>query len=130
MQGRNPDLHKAVEFRKTPAFGLIFLAHQMFEYGEAHSQSFFVDLQDSWSIYQRFMLRRIKQGSDGVQAGTDAVAVVKEEMGYLWPTKGFFERKLYDECKAALDEARDCIVEQLTEAPEERVEYMGYWPFD
>lgn len=45
MHAKNPDLYKVVEFRKTPAYGLIFLARRIFEYGEAHFQSLLVDLE-------------------------------------------------------------------------------------
>ncbi|KAJ5736242.1 phosphotransferase enzyme family protein [Penicillium malachiteum] len=71
----------------------------MLEYGEAHFQSLLVNLQDSWIDLPVFHaksninvskfpfdfsgadIQRIKQDCDGVQAGTDAVAVVKEGMG-------------------------------------------------
>lgn len=36
MHAKNPDLYRVVDFQKTPAYGLIFLAYCMFEYGEAH----------------------------------------------------------------------------------------------
>lgn len=49
MHAKNPDLYRAVEFRKTAAYGLIFLAHRTFEYGEAHFQSLLVDLKDTWA---------------------------------------------------------------------------------
>jgi hypothetical protein len=48
MHAKNPGLYQVVEFRKTAAYGLIFLAHRMFEYGEAHFQSLLVDLKDTW----------------------------------------------------------------------------------
>ncbi|KAJ5096606.1 hypothetical protein N7456_007327 [Penicillium angulare] len=148
MQARLPDLYQTVEFRKTPAEGLMFLAHRMFEYGDAHFQSLVVDLRDSWADLPAFHaggasnvpkfpfdlseadIQRIKRDGDAAEAGTDLVAEVKEKIGDLWPDKGFIERELYDECKAALDEARDCILEQLSETPEERAEYMDHWPFD
>ena len=44
MHAKNPELYRVIEFRKTPAYGLIFLAHRIFEYGEAHFQSLVVDL--------------------------------------------------------------------------------------
>ncbi|KAI3291191.1 hypothetical protein DTO002I6_6024 [Penicillium roqueforti] len=49
MRAKNPDLYRVVEFRKTAAFGLIFLAHRMFEYGEPHFLSLLVDLKDMWA---------------------------------------------------------------------------------
>lgn len=148
MQARLPDLYQTVEFRKTPAYGLMFLAHRMFEYGDAHFQSLVVDLRDSWADLPAFHaggasnvpkfpfhlseadIQRIKRDGDAAEAGTDLVAEVKKKIGDLWPDKGFIERELYDECKAALDEARDCILEQLPETSEERAEYMDHWPFD
>jgi hypothetical protein len=48
MQAKNPDLFEVTEFRKKAPFGLLFLAHRMFEYGEAHFQSLLVDLKDTW----------------------------------------------------------------------------------
>ncbi|CAG8239215.1 unnamed protein product [Penicillium salamii] len=49
MHAKNPDLYQLVESRKMAAYGLIFLAHRMFEYGEAHFQSLSVDLKDTWA---------------------------------------------------------------------------------
>ncbi|KAM0722093.1 hypothetical protein Q7P37_002273, partial [Cladosporium fusiforme] len=100
MHAKNPDLYKAVEFRKTAAYGLIFLVHRTFEYGEAHFQSLLVDLKDTWADlpavnsdipfpfdFSGEDFERIKLDSDGAVAGTELVAEVKEKMGDLWPDK-------------------------------------------
>ncbi|KAF2745051.1 hypothetical protein M011DRAFT_495809 [Sporormia fimetaria CBS 119925] len=40
MRVHNPNLYSVIEFRKTSAYGLIFLAHRIFEYGENHFDHF------------------------------------------------------------------------------------------
>ncbi|KMU89845.1 hypothetical protein CIHG_07528 [Coccidioides immitis H538.4] len=143
MHAKNPDLYKVVEFRRTAAYGLIFLAHRMFEYGEAHFQSLLVDLKDTWTDlpaitsdtpfpfdFSEADFERIKLDSDGAVAGTELVAEVKERMGDLWPDKGFIEQERYDECKAALHKVKGLILEQLAETDEEKAEYERCWPFD
>jgi hypothetical protein len=143
MHAKNPDLYQSVEFRKTAAFGLIFLAHRMFEYGESHFQSLLVDLKDTWADlpaptsevpfpfeFSEADVQRIKLDSDGAVAGTELVAEVKESLGDLWPDKGFVEHERYDDCKAALQEVKDQILEQLAETDEEKAEYERYWPFE
>ena len=143
MHAKNPDLYRVVEFQKTPAYGLIFLAHRMFEYGEAHFQSLLVDLKDTWAVlpavtsdipfpfdFSEADIDRIKLDSDGAVAGTELVAEVKERMGNLWPDKGFIEHEQYDDCKAALNEVKGQILEQLAETDEEKNEYNRYWPFE
>lgn len=143
MHAKNPDLYRAVEFRKTAAYGLIFLAHRIFEYGEAHFRSLLVDLKDTWPElpavasgvpfpfnFSEEEIERIKLDSDGAIAGTELVAKVKEDMGDLWPDKGFIEHERYDECKAFLAEVKNQILEQLAETEEERAEYERYWPFE
>lgn len=140
---QNPDLYRVVEFRKTAAYGLIFLAHRMFEYGEAHFQSLLVDLKDTWADlpvvgngipfpfdFSEEVIERIKLDSDGAVAGTELVAEVKERLGDLWPDKGFIDHERYDECKAALHEVKGQILEQLAENDEEKAEYERHWPFD
>lgn len=143
MHAKNPNLYRVVEFQKTAAYGLIFLAHRMFEYGEAHFQSLLVDLKDTWVDlpavssdipfpfkFSEEDFERIKLDSDGAVAGTELVAEVKESMGDLWPDKGFIEHERYDECKAALREVKNQILEQLAETDEEKAEYQHYWPFE
>lgn len=143
MQAKNPDLYRAVEFRKTAAYGLIFLAHRMSEYGEAHFQSLLADLKDTWADlpavtsdipfpfnFSEADYERIKVDSDGAVAGTELVAEAKERLGDLWPDKGFIEHERYRDCKTALDEVKSLILEQLAEADEERAEYERCWPFD
>ncbi|GES59328.1 phosphotransferase enzyme family protein [Aspergillus terreus] len=143
MHARNPDLYRAVEFRKTAPYGLIFLAHRMFEYGEAHFQSLLVDLKGTWADlpattsetpfpfeFSEADIERIKLDCDGAVAGTELVAAAKERLGDLWPDKGFIEHERYDDCKAALDQVKDQILEQLAETDEEKTEYERYWPFD
>ncbi|KAG0160883.1 kinase-like domain-containing protein [Penicillium digitatum] len=143
MQTNNPDLYRAVEFRKTAAYGLIFLAHHMFEYGEAHFLSLLVDLKDTWTElpgitseipfpfdFSETDLERIKLDSDDAVAGTELVSEVKEKIGDLWPDKGFIEYEQCEDCKAALDEVKDQILEQLAESEEEKAEYKRYWPFE
>lgn len=143
MHAKNPNLYRVVEFRKTAAYGLIFLAHRMFEYGEAHFLSLLIDLKDTWADlpavssdtpfpfdFSEEDFQRIKLDSDGAIAGTELVAEVKEKIGDLWPDKGFIEHERYDESKASLREVRDQIVEQLAETDEEKAEYQHYWPFE
>lgn len=143
MHAKNPELYQVVEFRKTAAYGLIFLAHRIFEYGETHFQSFLVDLKDTWADlpavtsdipfpfeFSEADVERIKLDSHGAVAGTDLVAEVKERIGDLWPEKGFVEHERYDDCKAALQEVNVQILEQLAETDEEKAEYERYWPFD
>ena len=143
MRAKNPDLYRVVEFRKTAAYGLIFLAHRMFEYGEAHFQSLLVDLEDTWADlpavnsdmpfrfdFSEEDFERIKLDSDGAVAGTELVAEVKERMCDLWPDKGFIDHERYDDCKAALHEVKGQILEQLAETDKEEAEYERYWPFE
>ncbi|KAL1798887.1 hypothetical protein ACET3X_002924 [Alternaria dauci] len=143
MQAKNPDLFEVTEFRKTASYGLLFLAHRMFEYGEAHFQSLLVDLKDTWPTvtavtgqtpfpfdFSDAEIERIKFKSDCAVAGTELVAQVKETMGELWPDKGFIDHERYDACRAALKEMKEQLIEQLAENEEERAEYERYWPFD
>ncbi|KAI9703932.1 MAG: hypothetical protein M1820_005714 [Bogoriella megaspora] len=143
MHAKSPDLYRVIEFRKTAAYGLLFLAHRMFEYGEAHFQSLLVDLRDSWNdlpavtsntpfpfYFSEADIERIKLDSDGAIAGTELVAEVKERLGDLWPDKGFIEHEQYDDCKVALNEVKNEILGQLAENDEERAYYERYWPFD
>lgn len=143
MQAKNPDLYRVIEFRKTPAYGLIFLADRIFEYGEAHFQSLVVDMRDSWKDLPAVPsdalfpfdlsdahIERIKLDCDGAIAGTDRVAEVKETLGDLWPDKGFIEHERYDECKAVLDFVKSQILDELAETEEEKDEYRRHWPFD
>ncbi|KAI2895659.1 hypothetical protein CBS76997_5861 [Aspergillus niger] len=142
-RAKSPALYRVIESRKTPAFGMIFLAHRMFEYGEAHFQSLLVDLKDHWEdlpgvsgdfpfpfSFSDAEIERIKLVSDGAVAGTELVTGVKEQLGDLWPDKGLIEHERYEECRAALEEVRDRIVEELGESEEEREEYRRLWPFD
>ncbi|PYH38993.1 phosphotransferase family protein [Aspergillus neoniger CBS 115656] len=137
-RAKNPALYRAIEFRKTPAYRLIFLAHRMFEYGEAQFMSLLVDMRDHWGDlpgtgdvpfpfeFTDAEIERIKVACDGAVAGTELVAGVKEQLGDLWPDKGLIENERYEECRAALGEVRDRIVEELAESEE----YRRWWPFD
>lgn len=91
MQAKSPDLYGAVEVRKTAAYGLIFLSHSMFKYGEAHFLSLLVDLEDTWADlpgvtgeipypfdFAETDLERIKLDIDYTVAGTEPVSKVKE----------------------------------------------------
>lgn len=94
MQAKNTDLYRTVEFRKTPAYGLMFLAHRMFEYGEAHFNSLLLDLRDTWTDlpgvgrdvpfpfdFSEEDIERIKRDYAGAVAGTELLAEVKETLG-------------------------------------------------
>jgi Phosphotransferase enzyme family len=143
MQVKNPDLYQAVEFRKTIAFGLLFLAHRMFEYGEAHFSSLLIDLRDTWADlpavqseipypfeFSESEVEEIKLDGDGAVAGTELVAEVKESLGDLWPVKGLIAHERYEECKTALRDVERIILEQLAETDAERVQYENLWPFE
>ncbi|KAJ5896137.1 uncharacterized protein N7473_005536 [Penicillium subrubescens] len=84
----------------------------------------------SHSIFSEEELKGIKQDNDGAGAGTELVGEVKERMGDLWPDKGFIEHERYEDCKDALQEVKDMILEQLAETVEEKAEFERYWPFE
>lgn len=143
MQKKNPDLYRAVEFRNTPALGLIFLAHRMFEYGEAIFLTILVDLQHSWAElpavqpgtpfpfkFSEADVERIKSDGEGAVAGTEVISTAREEMGDLWPDKGLIEHERYDECRAALKEIKKQLLDQLAKSEEEREAYERHWPFE
>ncbi|KAE8378490.1 hypothetical protein BDV26DRAFT_304254 [Aspergillus bertholletiae] len=128
---------------QSDAYGLIFLAHRMFEYGEAHFQSLLVDLKETLTDlpaitsdapfpfdFSEAYLERIKLDSNGAEAGTELIAEVKERMCDLWPDKDFIEHERYDDCKVAIHEVKGPILEQLAETDEEKDKYEWYWPFD
>lgn len=86
MHSKNPDMSEVVKFQKTAFYGLIFLAHRMFEYGEAHFQSLLVEMKDTWaaelpavssndvpfsSKFSEADIERICQDSDGTVAGIE-----------------------------------------------------------
>ncbi|KAL4794687.1 phosphotransferase enzyme family protein [Aspergillus venezuelensis] len=133
MRSKNPALYDVVEFRKTAAYGLIFLTHRIFEYGEAHMESLLVDLQHTWKDLPSAEVERIKRACDGAVAGTELVQEVKETLGDLWLDKELIEHERYDECKAALNEARDqthVLPELTTEgSSDERDENRRDWAF-
>ncbi|KAJ5751863.1 phosphotransferase enzyme family protein [Penicillium odoratum] len=93
-------LHRATEFRKIPAFGVISSAHRIFEYGKKHLSSVVVDLKDSW------------ESLPAVQS------------------KELTEHERYEDCKATLHTFKSQILEQLAETDDDKVEYERYWPFD
>ncbi|KAF2845729.1 phosphotransferase family protein [Plenodomus tracheiphilus IPT5] len=134
MQAKIPDLFKVTEFRKTASYGLLFLAHRMFEYGEAHFQCLLVDLKDTWPTltavrgqtlfpldFSDAEVERIKSKCDCAVAGTELVAQLKETMGELWPDKAFIDHEQYDSCRAALVKIKEQLIEHT---------YESHWPFD
>jgi hypothetical protein len=143
MHAKNSTLYQAVDFRKTAACGLIHLSNRMYEYGEAHLQSLLGDLKDTWGdlsavtsdspfpySFSKEEIGRIKLDGDAAVAGADLATAAKKNLGGLSPEKGFVEHERYDECKAALDNIKGLILEELAETDEEREEYQPHWPFD
>lgn len=139
MHSKNPDMYQVVEFQKTAEYGLIFLAHRMFEYGEAHFQSLLVELKDTWADgndvpfpfeLSEADIQRIEVDSDRAVGGTDLLTAIKKVMGELWPDKGLIPHEQYDECKSALNEMKAQLIEQLAETDEDKAEYERCWPFD
>jgi hypothetical protein len=142
MQAKNLDLYRAVEFQKTTAYHLLFLAHLMFEYGEAHFRSLLIDLKDTRADLPAFTsdipfpfhfsdaeMERINVDIDGACHGTELVAEVEKVLGDLWPERGFIEHELYEESKTTLGEVKAHIIEHLAESDAEKAEYERLWPF-
>lgn len=143
MHAENPALYQAVKYRKTAAYELMHLSNRMYEYGEAHFQSLLVDLKDTWRdlptvasdtpfpfTFSDEDIERTQRNADDAVAGADLATAARKNLGVLWPGKGFVEHERYDECKAALDNVKDLILEQLAETDKEREEYERHWPFD
>lgn len=139
MQVKNPELYWMVNFRKTAVYELIFLAHWMFKYSEAHFQSLLTDLKRTWAELSAIMsdipflfnfleadYECIKVDCDGTVAGTEFVAEAKKKLSNLWFDKGFIKYKWYCDCKIALDRVKDLILKQLAKTDDKRAEYEHY----
>ena len=92
MHSKNPDMYQVVEFQKTAEYGLIFPAHRIFEYGEAHFQSLLIELKDEWADghdvpfpieLSKADIRRIEVDGDHAVGGTDLLTAIKKAMGEL-----------------------------------------------
>jgi hypothetical protein len=138
---QNPRLYAAFEFQQTTSYLLLLLARNILIDGEASYLSQVADLEAIWhtlpgakgSAYPFSISSRereeIEAEVEGVVRGMEAMRVIRENIGELFPEQGIVRLDRYEEALDALGQMKDQVIETFAKTEHEREVWQKVWPF-
>ncbi|KAF1850920.1 APH-domain-containing protein [Cucurbitaria berberidis CBS 394.84] len=139
--GRNPRLYAALQFQQTTSYLLLLLARNLLIDGEASYLMQVAELDKTWdalpgakdSIYPfSFSTKEreeIEAEVEGVVRGMEAMRLIRDSMGELFPEQGIVKPDQYEETLHALAQLKDQIIEKFANTEQEREVWQMMWPF-
>lgn len=137
-QSRAPDIWNCFEFQETPAFQLLQLAQFLLVDGEAfytariieHLRSSDNVLKGSGLSIPEHVMARAEAETEGAIRGVEAMTMIQDTIGDLFPERGCVRSEQYDEAKDALRQCKEQIIDMFASTEAERAAWEESWPFD
>jgi len=120
----------AVMYEESEISGVLSASRNLFEVGEAYCLGSITALQNSPVQFSEAELTEIQEDMERTAASMNAMKVIKDALGPLFPEKGCVRSDQYDDSKAALRRVKHQVVEDFSRSAEDRRIWEEVWPFD
>jgi hypothetical protein len=133
-----PEIWKCFEFQQTPAFELLQLAQSLLVDGEAiYTARIIEHLRSSPSILDgsglsipESVMVEAEADAEGMMRGIEAMNMIQDTIGSLFPDRGCVRTEQYDEAKDALRQCKEQIIDMFAKTESDRAAWEQSWPFD
>jgi hypothetical protein len=137
-RARNPAFWKALESQETAAFELLLCARTLLKDGEAIYAARLLELleegdasvRDSGVEIPAGVAAEIRSDSKGALEGMNAMSMIKDTIGDLFPERGVVRAGQYKHAKNALAQCKEQITDQYARSDADRAVWDASWPFD
>lgn len=138
IRARNPAFWKALEFQETSAFELLLCARTLLEDGEAIYAALVLELleeghasvRDSGVGIPADVAARIRSDSTDAIQGMEAMSMIRDTIGDLFPERGVVRAEQYKHAKNALGQCKTQIIDMYARSDADRIAWNASWPFD
>ena len=137
-QSQAPDIWKRFEYQETPAFELLQPAASLLVDGQAiytariieHLEADHSFLHGSGLSLPEHVIAEAKLDAEGALRGMEAMSMIRDTIGSLFPERGCVRPEQYDEAKDALRQYEEQIICMFASTQAERAAWAESWPFD
>lgn len=137
MAGYKVLLHKnikplfdAVIYEESEDSGFLDATRNLHEVGEAYCLGSIAEMENSPLQFSEAELASIHEDVEKTAASMNAMNVIKDALGPLFPEKGCVHPDQYDEAKSALRRIKSQVIEDFSTSAEDRRVWEEVWPFD
>lgn len=139
---QNPRLYAALQFQDTKQYLLLLLARKILIDGEVSYLSKLAELESTWSDVSVDRLSACPfafsdKDRDGIEAdmegfarGMEAMCLIRDSLGELFPEQGIIRPDQYDEALDALKQMREQVISTFAFDSREKEIWMKKWPFE
>ncbi|KAF2732731.1 phosphotransferase enzyme family protein [Polyplosphaeria fusca] len=138
---RNPRLYAALGFQQTTSFLLLLLPRDLLIDGEVSYLLQVAELEATWNSlpeakgstypfsFSPKEVEEIEAEVEGMFRGMEAMRLIGENMGELFPEQGIVTPDQYEETLGALAQMKEQVIEKFASTEEERKIWQRVWPF-
>ncbi|KAF2722987.1 phosphotransferase family protein [Polychaeton citri CBS 116435] len=121
---------EAVMYEESATSAVLNASRNLFEVGEAYCLGSIAALEGSPMSFSEAALANIQEDVERTAASMNAMSVIKEALGPLFPEKGIVRLDQYEDAKAALRTVKQQVVTDFSRSAEDRRVWEEVWPFD
>ena len=130
LEGNIKPAFDAVMCEESETSDVLSASLNLFEVGEAYCLGSIAALESSLIQFSEVELAKIQEDVEKTTASMNAMNVIKDALGPLFPEKGCVRPDQYDDSKAALRRVKHQVVEDFSSSSEDRRIWEEVWPFD
>lgn len=120
----------AVMYEESKVSGILSASRNLFEVGEAYCLGSITELENSPVQFSKAELAEIQEDVERTAASMNAMNVIRDSLGPLFPERGCVRPDQYDDSKAALRKVKHQVIEDFSKSDEDRRVWEDVWPFD
>ena len=143
---QTPRLYRAMAFRETSSFDLLFLAPHLLVDGEATYLAQVKELETTWSqlpgvrgletppsfpiTMSSAERAEIQADAEGANQGMQTMQGIQDSLGELFPRNKVVSNDQYDEARDALRQMKEQVFELYAKNEGDREIWQSNWPFE
>ncbi|CAK4032361.1 Hypothetical predicted protein [Lecanosticta acicola] len=130
LKNNIPLAFDALMFEGSSSSAVLNSARNLLEVGEAYCLGSIAALDDCPVQFSESELAELQRDAEKTEESINAMNVIKEALGPLFPERGIVRPDQYSDAKAALRRIQAQVVEQFSANADDRKRWQETWPFD
>lgn len=144
VKKKNPAQYAAIQFRNSDVGNLLFLARNVFTFGEVHFRTLLLDILrqerngsslsakalGSTTKFSEAEMDEIEEDVRDLDVGVRIMQQIIARVGHLWQDKGVVAHDNYDVVMSRLREEKAELKKHCVQSEEEERSFEELWPFN
>jgi hypothetical protein len=130
LKKQMPSVLEALLYDESDTSAVLQASRNLFATGEAYCIGSIAALEDSPVSFSEAALAQIQEDAERTAASLNAMRVIQDALGPLFPEKGIVRLDQYEDSKAALRAVKEQVLEDFSPEEGDRRVWEEVWPFD